>query len=247
VVNAALAIATQVNGVLYGFIGNFQVAFNPQIVQSYASGEYERNKKLILTTSKYSFFLMAILSAPFLFFTKSILTLWLGNDLPAYAENFIPVIIFCSIIDALAGPFWISAQAIGSIKEYNITLTVINLFTLPLAYVLLKMGYAPIYAFVGKFFIAVALQLFRYYFINKYIRFNKKHFASYIFRVIVIFALLALILMFRNSATVTFIQMTWKVAVIELLLLICILLVGLENEEKKLIWSFLKNKLQRAG
>ena len=36
-VNAAVAIATQVEGAVYSFVNNFQMAANPQLVQSYAA------------------------------------------------------------------------------------------------------------------------------------------------------------------------------------------------------------------
>ena len=73
--NAAVGIATQVDTAVYSFVNNFQVAFNPQLVQSYAAKDYDRNKKLILGTSKYSFYLIAILSAPVLYFNHTLLTL----------------------------------------------------------------------------------------------------------------------------------------------------------------------------
>ena len=62
-VNAAVAIATQVEGAVYSFVNNFQMAANPQLVQSYAAKDYDRNRQLILGISKYSLYLMAILSA----------------------------------------------------------------------------------------------------------------------------------------------------------------------------------------
>ncbi|MES2278380.1 MAG: oligosaccharide flippase family protein [Bacteroidota bacterium] len=243
IVNAALGIATQVNSALYSFITNFQVAFNPQIVQSYASGEYERNKKMVLATSKYSLFLMALISAPVLFFTKAILTLWLGNNLPAYVEGFVQVTIFCSLTDALAGPFWMSAQAIGNIKEYNIIMTTVNFFTLPLAWLLLKLGYSPVYVFVSKFAIYTFLLLLKYYIINKYLQFDWKQFGAYLLRVVEIFAFFGLILVFKNSGKATFFQIVWEAALVELLLLAIILLIGLEKEERNLMWDFLKKKL----
>ncbi|WP_211290026.1 MATE family efflux transporter [Mucilaginibacter auburnensis] len=246
VVNAALGIATQVNVAMYSFVSNFQVAFNPQIIQSYALKEYDRNKKLILATSKYSFFLMAILSAPVLFYTKSILTLWLGDGQPAYVDSFVQVIALCSFIDALAGPFWVSAQAIGSVKEYNITLTCINLLTLPLAYVLLKMGYSPVYVFAGKLAISIVLQLFRYYFINKYVKFDKKEFAGYLLRVIGIFSLLILLMVFGNKGNSSFLEMFIGAIIIELVLSAVILIIGLESSERILIKDFLNKKLKRS-
>lgn len=40
-VNAAVGIANQVSSAIYAFISNFQTAFNPQLIKSYASGEKE--------------------------------------------------------------------------------------------------------------------------------------------------------------------------------------------------------------
>ena len=66
-VNAAVAIATQVEGAVYSFVNNFQMAANPQLVQSYAAKDYDRNRQLILGISKYSLYLMAILCACIVF------------------------------------------------------------------------------------------------------------------------------------------------------------------------------------
>ena len=80
---------------------------------------------------------MVLLAAPILLFTHNILTLWLGNHLPPYVIPLTQVIIFCSMLNAMAGSFWMSASAIGAnvAKSYNITLAIINLFTMPLAYI----------------------------------------------------------------------------------------------------------------
>ena len=40
-VNAAMGIANQVNNAVYSFVSNFQTAFKPQLVKSYAAGEKE--------------------------------------------------------------------------------------------------------------------------------------------------------------------------------------------------------------
>ena len=40
-VNAAMGIANQVNAAVYQFVSNFQIAFNPQLVKSYAANERE--------------------------------------------------------------------------------------------------------------------------------------------------------------------------------------------------------------
>ena len=39
IVNSAMGIATQVSGAVNQFIGNFQIAFNPQITKYYANND----------------------------------------------------------------------------------------------------------------------------------------------------------------------------------------------------------------
>ena len=49
VVNAARAVAVQVQGAIQQFVGNFQMALNPQITKNYASGDLEQMHSLMLT------------------------------------------------------------------------------------------------------------------------------------------------------------------------------------------------------
>ena len=47
VVNAAMGVASQVNGAIVQFVTNFQIAYRPQLVKYYAAGEIESLKMLI--------------------------------------------------------------------------------------------------------------------------------------------------------------------------------------------------------
>lgn len=55
-VNAARGIAVQVQGVVSQFFTNFQMAINPQITKSYASGNVHYLHRLIYSSSKFTFF-----------------------------------------------------------------------------------------------------------------------------------------------------------------------------------------------
>lgn len=55
VVNAARAVAYQVQGAFSQFTGNFMTAVNPEIVKSYARKDYDSMVKLINNASIYSF------------------------------------------------------------------------------------------------------------------------------------------------------------------------------------------------
>ncbi len=244
VVNAAMGLANQVNTAVYSFVSNFQIAFRSQLIQSYAEKDIERHKNMVLNTSKYSLFLMAILAVPLLYFTDSLLTLWLGPAVPAYTADFIRIVVLISLVDALAGPFWISAQAIGSIKAYNIVLTAINLLVLPIAFVLLKTGYSPPAVLIGKLVISMANQLFRYYFINKYLHFNKRHFLMYF--VSTGSVLLFLTVLTLSGSTETrhdLFHLVTTIIFLEAILLVIVYFVGLNTKERDWIFKLVKRRV----
>jgi O-antigen/teichoic acid export membrane protein len=60
-VNAARGIAYSVKAAVYSFVQNFQVAMNPQIIKSFASGDFKNMHQLIFQGSKFSFFLLFFL------------------------------------------------------------------------------------------------------------------------------------------------------------------------------------------
>ncbi len=87
VVNAAQGIANLVYGSINSFVANFQIASNPQIVKSYASGDKEYMANLIIRTSKFSFFLLFILTLPVILEIDYILKIWL-KIVPEYTAVF---------------------------------------------------------------------------------------------------------------------------------------------------------------
>ena len=102
-VNAAMGIAHQVNSALYSFVSNFQTAFNPQIIKSYAANDRSYFFSLILHTSRYSFYLLLILAFPVILCCQEILQIWLV-DVPEHAVAFCQLVIIFSLIDAWQGP-----------------------------------------------------------------------------------------------------------------------------------------------
>lgn len=57
VVNGAIGIANQVSNAVNQFVSNFQIAFNPQLIKSYASKDFVYLNKLTLFSAKFSFFI----------------------------------------------------------------------------------------------------------------------------------------------------------------------------------------------
>lgn len=248
VANAAVGIATQVDAAVYSFVSNFQVAFNPQLVQSYAAKDYQRNRQLILGTSKYSFYLIAILSVPVLYFSHTLLTFWLGDNVPQYAEQLVQAIILCSLISAMAGSFWMTALAIGgqAMKRYNLIIAAIDLCTVPLAYFLFTLGYSPVYAFIGKFSTALCIQLYRFYFVNQKVQFEQRAFFTYLGQIGIIFALLlGLIYTADATHTYSFFEFIWQAMLLEISLVAVIFVFGLNKPEKQFLLQFIMKKVKK--
>lgn len=142
-VNAAAGIANQVSTNVYGFISNFQTAFQPQIVKTYAAKEIERFQKLIFQTSKFSYFMVLVLVLPILFTIDGILEIWL-KEVPEYTAIFCRLILVFLSIEAITAPLWMSVQATGKIRSYQILMACLIFMNFPMAYLVLKLGF-PVY------------------------------------------------------------------------------------------------------
>ncbi len=243
-INAAMGIANQINAAIYSFISNFQIAFNPQITQTYARGEYESHSKLLLTTSKMSFFLLAFIAFPVLVNTNFILNLWLGNTLPEYVDQFTQIIILISLIDALSGSFWMSAHAIGNIKKYQIYLSILLLFNVPIAYVLLSQQVSPTYVLISKLVLNFLAFVFRFWYVKSALKLTSQHAFDFLFAVFVSFFVIVVITnysyyIFMDNMYLNFI---FKSILSEFILLSLLLVIGLNSAEKRQVINLIKNR-----
>lgn len=171
VVNAARGIAVQVQGAVSQFSNNFQTALNPQITKSYATGDYTYMHKLIFRSSKFTFFLLLLLSFPILLETETILTIWLQN-VPEYTVNFLRLILCVTLIDATANPLMISAAATGKVRRYQSIVGGILLSILPISYIVLKLGGHPESVFIVHLSVCIVAFITRLYIIKPMIQLN---------------------------------------------------------------------------
>ena len=168
VVNAARGIATQIQGVVQQFVSNFQMALNPQITKTYASGELDKMHSLMYRSARFSFMLLFFLSLPIMLETNYILTLWLGI-VPENTVIFARIIIAISLIYTIANPCVIANQATGKVKVYQAVVGGLLLLILPISYIVLKMG-APAYSvFIVHFCVESVAQFARMYMLRNMI------------------------------------------------------------------------------
>ena len=112
VTNAALGIANQVSSAVSQLVGNFQTAFNPALVKSYASGDYSYFVRLIFQTSRFSYFLLFIIALPLYLCMPFVLKVWL-DIVPEYTVVFCRWMLVFVLIDAVSAPLWIGCNYSG--------------------------------------------------------------------------------------------------------------------------------------
>lgn len=160
VVNAARAVASQVQNAIQMFISNFQMALNPQIVKTYAQGDFEAMHVLMFRSSRFSFFLMYLLSLPVLLETPLILKIWL-NIVPDNTVIFLRLIICTTLIYTISNPILAANNATGNVRTYYIVCGSIMISILPLSYIALRSGCPAYSVFVIHFIIEILTQVTR--------------------------------------------------------------------------------------
>ena len=161
-VNAARYMAWKVFMSVQQFADNFYTAVKPQIFKSYSRGDREGMLKLVIQSSRLSFYLLFLVSLPIILETQTILDIWL-KEVPDYTALFTKLVIINALIEVLVNPLSVSMQAYGDIRKYQIVIGSITLTILPISYLLLKFLHCPpgsvFYTSIIVSLIAVAARL----------------------------------------------------------------------------------------
>lgn len=148
-VNAAKGVAEQINGALNTFIGNIITPARPQVIQSYSQNNFDRAWHLTYSVSKLVTIIFFMLALPISLEINFILHLWLGNNVPEHTNWFVILILLAGFFGSMTNPISIIIHATGKVRFYHLVSSISNLFSLPLAYVLLTFSPIPEYAFVA--------------------------------------------------------------------------------------------------
>lgn len=139
-INAAQALANQINLSLMTFSSNFVMAVKPQIVKSYASHDMKYMEQLIINSLKVSCLIMGVVVSPFLVKGNYILNLWL-TDVPSLTQDFLQLALVLSILVSFSEPITTAIQATGKIRKYQIVESIFLVTILPFTYLLYKFGF----------------------------------------------------------------------------------------------------------
>jgi O-antigen/teichoic acid export membrane protein len=246
IVNAARAIAYQVNSALISFINNFYTAINPQIIKSYAIGNYERTFSLSFISTKIGFFLLLILALPIYIKIDTVLILWL-KETNEYMITFTRLVLIFSLVNVLENPLTQVARATGYIKKYQLYVGVFTLITVPVTYFLFDNNFEPEVSFI----ILIIVYSFAT-FIRLYVLKNTINYPLDIYLKNILFRLFCVLLfspilpyLFNYNIKNIYVEFLMLYIISTISILICFFLLGLNNVEKKYIISHVYRYIER--
>lgn len=247
VVNAARSVAVQVQNVVITFSSNFQMALNPQITKSYASDNLEHMHTLIFRSSKFTYFLLFIISLPIYLKIDYILSLWL-KEVPQYTSVFLRFMLCISIVDAVANPIMVAASATGKIKKYQTCVGLTLLSIVPISYIFLKLGAPPFSVFVVHLTVGLIAFMVRLFIVRPIISLSIRRYIHQVITPVLLFTIIALILPLGYNfylAKNNFLSLVLLIGIscLSSLSVGCLLL--FTKSERNFLFSFIKKGIAR--
>lgn len=234
-VNAAYAVAVQVESFISLFARNLNNAAIPQITKNYSGGNQQRSITLTAYISKYTFLLMTLVAFPVALEADFLLGLWL-KEVPEGAATFCRIMILAGLFNCMGEGIPAMINATGNIKAYQIVVNCILLLGLPVGFICYKLGasyyaisvvYCIIYGFIG---------FVKLFMLRRVVKFEIKSFFSISYSKILYVSIpLIVVFIFYNSSAFSFWGHIGGLIGGELLLWLIIYLLGLEDRERNML------------
>lgn len=244
VVNAARGIAYSVQGQATQFSSNFMTAVRPQIIKSYAAGDKDGMWLLVKRSGKLSYFLIWILALPFLLEADYVLTLWLGGY-PEHTLSFFRLILIACLIQSLKTPRSAALHAIGKLFISNIITGTVLCFSFPLAYVFLRLGYAPESVFHATNIVMVLSEISSLLIQRYYIKFSIRDYLITVYGRCILVTIVSSIvpcLLYRVFEQ-CFLRIFWTGALTTSSVALSALYLGMNKEERQKIFEFVRQSV----
>lgn len=247
VVNAARAVAFQIQGAVMQFVSNFMTAVRPQVIKNYAEGNVDRMYTLTFYTAKFSYMLMLALVVPICFEINFILHIWLGDAVPENTALFAVLVLITYTWRTFHIAALMPYHAIGRIKTGNVTIGSLMIATLPLGYLLFKIGLPAYTVFLVIFAVEIVGMFAIYWLIHNYEYFPYKNVFT---KIIVPCCIVTLLTIITPTLLICYmgeslLRLLLVVFTTEIMLLISALYVGLNKEERIKIITIVRNKIQK--
>lgn len=244
-VNAAYAVASQVESMVLTFARSLSHAAVPQITKNFSGGNETRSITLTSYISKYTFFMMAMVAFPIILNMDYLLNLWLV-DVPEGATLFCELVILNALISCFGEGIPALVNATGNIKTYQLVYQSFNFLGLPIAFIAFKLGYNQ-YAITIVYCIINFLCIFvRVFLLKRIFDFDVKKFVSISYlKIFYISVPLIVFFYFYDDSGFSHIQHLIWMVIAETFLLVTIYFLGLDKKEHQLINQYFIKIVQR--
>jgi len=246
IVNAAKAIADKVNSLVSQLYSSFYSAVAPQIIKSYAVEDISYMQTLVLNSSRYSFLMLFLFSAPLFVVMEPVLVFWLGDGLVSFEmTRFCQFAIVFSLVSVLEQPITMAVRATGDIKKYQIRVGLITLSFVPLCVLLFWMGAPSYYSMILLSIIYLIAQLIRIQIVSPIIGVSFKEYVGKVVLPIVLVLIVdspAFLILSRSGDVSGWPWATRGVLCLLVTAGVC-LSVGLKGTERKVLWEFVRDSV----
>lgn len=244
--NAAQGVAMVVNGCVENFVSSFMMAFNPQIIKTYASKDYSTCYLLVNRGCRFSWMLMLVFVIPIFIEADMILSIWL-KEVPDLASLFLRFVLISALSLKLSEPLHTLIQADGKIKRYALHTSIYGLTIFPITWILYKNG-APVWT---TYIVTIAVRSFtpilRLYHLNRLTTYPWRSFVGEV-------ALPCMTILIVAFILPTLLTVIWEDSIVRALVLcpvsvlwtatVCAI-IGLTKHEREFFWNKTKLIIQR--
>lgn len=244
VVNAARAIAVQVQNAVSMFVNNFLTAVRPQVVKNFAEDRTDEMYQLTFNAAKFAYLLMLALVLPVCFEINFILNLWLGKNMPPDTPVFAVLVLCTYLMETYHQASLMSYHAIGKIKLGNIVGGTLMICALPLSYVALKLGTPAYSVFIVILLVNITQMFWGWIIVHRYVLFSYRRLIKKVYVPTISITVIAAIapLLLINNMPQGWFRFLILAIVTETIILVSVYLMALNKEDRVLVLNFVRHK-----
>ena len=245
-VNAGVAVGSSLSGHCGTLAGSMIGAFSPAIFNAWGARDFARARKLAFQVCKVGTLMILVFALPLSLEVDEVLRLWLKEP-PQYAAELCLFIMAMTVIDRMATGHQICVNANGKVAAYQLFVGTSFVLALPLAWLLIKMGFG-VYS-VGWAIVTtmISCALGRVWFARKLVGMSSLLWLRSVFFPLLFLIVLCLSagLLSRVFLSPSFLRVCVTTVVVEIILLPMVWFVILDAEERAFLKSRAANFISR--
>ena len=246
-VNAGVAVGSTLSGHCNTLSGSMIGAFSPAIFNAWGAKCYDEARKLAYRTCKFGTLFILVFAIPLCLEVDEVLRIWLVNP-PAYASGICIFVLAMNVIDKTAVGHMLAVNANGKVAMYQAFLGTSLVLTLPLAWLLIRLGVGP-YS-IGWAMVAtmVFCAMGRVWFARKLVGMSARYWARRVVAPIVIISIgcLCVGLLPRVFMSASFLRVCTTTALVEILLVPFSWSLILDAEERRFMRERMRPLLSKV-